>query len=385
MSMGPPLTVVDAGQTPVGACETPISQVVRGLDTDGGISSSLLMEAAQGMEGTPSRPVRSTGYVVHFPRLQDMDVELDVNRRDREERERALALTQSCPMTQDIRASLDVAHALETGVAPVASTDLRDTCGAGEGTHGVEDVEEGGAPWPAQGDGVGCRPGLHPIRGEDDDAEGGGDGAVGGGDAPRGGSDAVTQHDTGADDRQTSGGGDHEDAGGDRDSNAGIMQRCADDGRGEKPADAVVVGRPDALVEGVRVLPLGGAMSIAVLECDGRNDPLAADRRGQMEDASMRVLEDPSPYAPCSPSVPSSMTGFNPPPWDSVEQMESIKAACVANTRSWDSGRGGSESRSCGRGTRQSEGKGLDSLSPQSWMKTRPHGLGSVRKVTKVM
>ncbi|GBG92669.1 hypothetical protein CBR_g56634 [Chara braunii] len=241
------------------------------------------------------------------------DVETDVDRRDREERQRALALAQSCPVTQDIRASLDAAHALETGVALVAETYVPDSCGTGVRTHGVDEVEERDASRPTQGDGSVCRPGLRPIGGEDDDVEGGGDGAVGGGGGPYGESEAV------------------------------------------------------------------------VLECEGREDPLTDDRRGRMEDACRRALGDPPPYVPCSPSVPSSMTGVSPPPWYPMAQMESIRAACAANTRSWDSGRGGSESHSSVGGTQLAEGRGLGSLSPQSRMKTRPHGLGFVRKVTQAM
>ncbi|GBG78004.1 hypothetical protein CBR_g25938 [Chara braunii] len=200
--------------------------------------------------GYVRRAMRSTGDVVDCPPTQEMDVETDVDRMDREERQRALALAQSCPVTRDIKATLDAAHALETGIALVAATNRRDT-------H--------------------------------------------------------------------------------------------------------------------------------VLECDGREDPLAADRRGRMEDDSRRVLGDPPPYVPCSPFVPSPMTGVTPPPGDLVGLMESIRAACVANTRSWDSGRDGSEGRTSGPGTRHSEGRGLDSLSPQSRMKTEPYGLGSVRKVTQAM
>ncbi|GBG83108.1 hypothetical protein CBR_g36726 [Chara braunii] len=132
-------------------------------------------------------------------------------------------------------------------------------------------------------------------------------------------------------------------------------------------------------------LLMEAAQGMEVLECEGREDPLTADRRERMEDTSRRALGDPPPYAPCSPSVPSSMTGVSPPPWDPMAQMQSIRAACAANKRSWDNGRGGSESRSSVGGTQLAEGRGLHSLSLQSRMKTRPHGLGSVRKVTQAM
>ncbi|GBG65885.1 hypothetical protein CBR_g54176 [Chara braunii] len=299
-------------QTPVPAGETPISQVVRGLDIDVGVSSNLLMEAAQGMDGTPSRPVRSTRDAVRFPSMQEMDVETDVDRRDREERQRTLALAQSCPVIQDIRASLDAARDLETEVTRVAETDLRETCGTRERTHGVEEVQEGEDPRPAQGDGRVCRPGLDPIRGEDNDVEGGGDGAVGGGDAPHGGSDAVGQHDACEEDRQTISGGYQEDAGG-VSASAAKMRRYAVEGTGKQPADSEVATLRGALVEGICVLPLGGTMSAAVLECNGREDPLAANRWGRMEDSSRRALGEPPPYASCSPFVPSSMTGVTPP------------------------------------------------------------------------
>ncbi|GBG67931.1 hypothetical protein CBR_g1050 [Chara braunii] len=331
MSMGPPPTAGDARQTPVAAGNTPISQVVRGLDTDGGVSSSLLMEAAQGME-----------------------------------------------------ASLDAARALETSVALVAETDVPNSCATGVRTHGVDEVEDGDVSRPAQGNGGVCRLGLRPIGGEDDDVEGGGDELVGGGGGPHGGSEAVGVHDGCEEDRQLVGGGEQMDEGRGSAYVAEMQQRAVD-APCEQPVDSVVADHPDALAEGISVLPLGGAMPAAVLECEGREDPLTADRRGRMEDASRRALGDPSPYAPCSPSVPSSMTGISPPPCDPMAQMESIRAACAANTRSWDSGRGGSESRSSVGGTQLAEGRGLDSLSPQSRMKARPHGLGSVRKVTQAM
>ncbi|GBG84539.1 hypothetical protein CBR_g38821 [Chara braunii] len=203
MSMGPPPTPLDAGHALVAASETPISQVVRGLDIDGGLSSSLLMEAAQGMKGTPGWAMRSMGDVVDRPPTQEMDVETDVDRRDREERQRALTLAQFCLVTQDIRATLDAARALETGVTLAAAADRRDTHGTGERNQDAEEVQEGDGSQPAEGDGGVCRPGLDPIRGEDDDAEGGGDGAVGGGDAPHGGSDAVARHDACEEDRRT--------------------------------------------------------------------------------------------------------------------------------------------------------------------------------------
>ncbi|GBG88835.1 hypothetical protein CBR_g48447 [Chara braunii] len=130
MSMGPPPISLDVGQAPVAAGETPISQV--------------------GMEGTSRQAMRSTEDVVDCSPMQEMDVETNVDRRDREERLRALALAQSCPMTQDIRATLDAARALETGVELVAVADRRDTYGMGEWTHDPEEVQEGATPNPCR-------------------------------------------------------------------------------------------------------------------------------------------------------------------------------------------------------------------------------------------
>ncbi|GBG70832.1 hypothetical protein CBR_g8132 [Chara braunii] len=319
-----------------------------------------------GMESMPGVSLRRTGDDIECPPIEEMDVKTDVERRNREERQRELALAQCCPTT------LDAARALETGVASVDTLDRRDICGTGEQSY---NVEEGGGPQCAHGDGGIYRQGLDPIRGEDDDEEGGGDGPVGGGAAPYGGTDAVAQRDVCEEEAQTTGGGHEADAGGGRAPAAHVL-RCADEGHREPSTVLIVSDRPDAGVQGVYVLPSGGDMPAAVLEFDGREDLLVEDQRGQMEDDSRRVLADPPLYVPCSPSVSFSMTGVTPLGWDPAVQMESIRATCATNTRSWDSASGP------GTGTGVGESRGLDSLSPQSRMKTRPHGLGSVRKVT---
>ncbi|GBG60654.1 hypothetical protein CBR_g11879 [Chara braunii] len=61
-------------------------------------------------------------------------------------------------------------------------------------------------------------------------------------------------------------------------------------------------------VQGVCVLPLGGAMSAGELERQAREDPLQADCRGRMDEASRRLMAKGPAYVPCSPSVPSSIT-----------------------------------------------------------------------------
>ncbi|GBG64653.1 hypothetical protein CBR_g45708 [Chara braunii] len=90
LSMGPPPTPHDDGCAPVAAEETPIN---------GGVSSSLLMEAAQGMESTPGGSMPRMGDDVGCTPIEEIYVEMDVDRRDREERERAHALAQCCPVT----------------------------------------------------------------------------------------------------------------------------------------------------------------------------------------------------------------------------------------------------------------------------------------------
>ncbi|GBG66016.1 hypothetical protein CBR_g54996 [Chara braunii] len=71
--------------------------------------------------------------------------------------------------------------------------------------------------------------------------------------------------------------------------------------------------RPASPVQGVCVLPLGGAMSAGELERQAQEDPLQADRPGRMTEASMRLMAEAPAYVPCSPSVPSSTTGVSTP------------------------------------------------------------------------
>ncbi|GBG63746.1 hypothetical protein CBR_g39290 [Chara braunii] len=66
--------------------------------------------------------------------------------------------------------------------------------------------------------------------------------------------------------------------------------------------------RPASSVHGVCVLPFVGALSAGELERQTREDPLRADRRGRMDEASRRVMAEGPAYVPCSPSVPSSTT-----------------------------------------------------------------------------
>ncbi|GBG71054.1 hypothetical protein CBR_g8353 [Chara braunii] len=71
--------------------------------------------------------------------------------------------------------------------------------------------------------------------------------------------------------------------------------------------------RPELPVQGVCVLPLGGAMSAGELEWQAREDPLQADRRGRMAKASRELMAEGPAFVPCSPSVPSSTTGVSAP------------------------------------------------------------------------
>ncbi|GBG62579.1 hypothetical protein CBR_g31215 [Chara braunii] len=66
--------------------------------------------------------------------------------------------------------------------------------------------------------------------------------------------------------------------------------------------------RPASPIQGVCVLPLGGAMSAGELERQAREDPLQADRRGWMDEAWRRLMAEGPTYVPCSLSVPSSTT-----------------------------------------------------------------------------
>ncbi|GBG61231.1 hypothetical protein CBR_g19763 [Chara braunii] len=66
-------------------------------------------------------------------------------------------------------------------------------------------------------------------------------------------------------------------------------------------------------VHGVCVLPFAGAMSAGELERQTRKDPLRADRRARMDEASRRVMAEGPTFVLCSPSVPSSATYVIPP------------------------------------------------------------------------
>ncbi|GBG90616.1 hypothetical protein CBR_g50960 [Chara braunii] len=66
--------------------------------------------------------------------------------------------------------------------------------------------------------------------------------------------------------------------------------------------------RPASLVHGVCVLPFAGALSAEEFERQAREDPLWADRRGRMDEASRRVMAEGPAYVSCSPSIPSSTT-----------------------------------------------------------------------------
>ncbi|GBG85341.1 hypothetical protein CBR_g39984 [Chara braunii] len=59
--------------------------------------------------------------------------------------------------------------------------------------------------------------------------------------------------------------------------------------------------RPASPVHGVCVLPLRGAMSVGELEWQAEEDPLQADRRGRMDEASRRLMAEGPAYVPCSP------------------------------------------------------------------------------------
>ncbi|GBG91645.1 hypothetical protein CBR_g52680 [Chara braunii] len=66
--------------------------------------------------------------------------------------------------------------------------------------------------------------------------------------------------------------------------------------------------RPASPVQGVCILPIGGAMTAGELELQVREDLLQADRRGRMDEASRRLMAEGPAYVPCSPSLPSSTT-----------------------------------------------------------------------------
>ncbi|GBG77890.1 hypothetical protein CBR_g25822 [Chara braunii] len=83
--------------------------------------------------------------------------------------------------------------------------------------------------------------------------------------------------------------------------------------------------RPASPVQGVCVLPLGGAMSAGELKRQALEDPLQADRRGRMAEASRRLMAEGPAYVPCSPSVPSSTTGVSTPAH--MEALEGTGAA----------------------------------------------------------
>ncbi|GBG59600.1 hypothetical protein CBR_g49864 [Chara braunii] len=67
--------------------------------------------------------------------------------------------------------------------------------------------------------------------------------------------------------------------------------------------------RPASPVQGVCILPIGGAMTAGELERQVREDPLQADQRRRMDEASRRFMAEGPAYVPCSPSLPSSTTG----------------------------------------------------------------------------
>ncbi|GBG80797.1 hypothetical protein CBR_g31353 [Chara braunii] len=67
--------------------------------------------------------------------------------------------------------------------------------------------------------------------------------------------------------------------------------------------------KPASPVQGVCILPIGGAMTAGELERQAREDPLRAYRRGRMDETSRRFMADAPAYVPCSPSLPSSTTG----------------------------------------------------------------------------
>ncbi|GBG69785.1 hypothetical protein CBR_g4616 [Chara braunii] len=67
--------------------------------------------------------------------------------------------------------------------------------------------------------------------------------------------------------------------------------------------------RPASTVQGVCILPIGGAMTAEELERQLQEDPLQADRHGRMDEASRRFMAERPAYVPCSPSLPSPTTG----------------------------------------------------------------------------
>ncbi|GBG90754.1 hypothetical protein CBR_g51260 [Chara braunii] len=71
--------------------------------------------------------------------------------------------------------------------------------------------------------------------------------------------------------------------------------------------------RPASPVQGVCILPIGGAMTAGELERQAREDPLQANRRGRMDEASRRLMAEGLAYVSCSPSLPSSATGATTP------------------------------------------------------------------------
>ncbi|GBG61092.1 hypothetical protein CBR_g19168 [Chara braunii] len=98
---------------------------------------------------------------------------------------------------------------------------------------------------------------------------------------------------------------------------ARMLETGVEAGDAEGECGAAGIGdageRPASPVQGVCVLPLGGAMSAGELERQAREDPLQADRRGRMTEASRRLMGEAPAYVPCSPSVPSSTTGVSTP------------------------------------------------------------------------
>ncbi|GBG65549.1 hypothetical protein CBR_g51432 [Chara braunii] len=90
-----------------------------------------------------------------------------------------------------------------------------------------------------------------------------------------------------------------------------------DDGAGHCPMEDAkvecggVVGgdaseRHASPIHGVCILPFAGAMSVGELEWQALEDPLRADRRGRMDEASKWVMAEGPTFVSCSPSVPSS-------------------------------------------------------------------------------
>ncbi|GBG82385.1 hypothetical protein CBR_g34761 [Chara braunii] len=98
---------------------------------------------------------------------------------------------------------------------------------------------------------------------------------------------------------------------------ARMLETGVEAGDAEGECDTAGIGdageRPASPVQGVCVLPLGGAMPAEELERQAREDPLQADRRGRMTEASRRLRAEAPAYVPCSLSVPSSTTGVSTP------------------------------------------------------------------------